>query len=226
MVSMHSRGAIEASDVVAFVSSVAPTIPVLIPRLMHQGFRVAVATQSDDLYSHVIRDKSKHNYSGARLAREVLRGFLPEAMIDQIPIVTLNPMLYPPVHPTVLNDPLRDFFYAKMRSHGITPSLDRAGISLFSEREIARRECLTYPPKPNKDHHLLMLKCILDIPYSRMILLDDKEMNVGGALQLGASGVLVKGELGLSFSDLMDFQYSGVLSEQAGESNDIDDLPC
>jgi hypothetical protein len=165
--------------------------------LILSGIRVSVATFSDDLYTSGIAGfptaESSDRISGARLTQQVLASFLDSKLLNQIPIITLNPALYPPAPE---KDPRREFLKEKVISIG-----QRGG---FREKKLEQfvHVCNKYPPLQNKAWHLHVVSLLLDLDFKDLCLIDDSDDNVISALKLGAVGVKVPLRQGLSWADL------------------------
>jgi len=197
LVSMHSGGSLPTSRLGSYVKSVSPVCKALVPMLISSGIRIAIATFSDDLYTSGIAGfptaEASDRISGARLTQQVLSSFLDAKTLTQIPIVTLNPALYPAAPE---KDPRREFLKEKVISIG-----ERSG---FRGKKLEQfvHVCNKYPPLQNKAWHLHVVSMLLDFEFKDLCLIDDSDDNVISALKLGSVGVKVPLRQGLSWPDL------------------------
>jgi len=198
LVSMHSQGSLPRSKLDAYIQSVSPVCRALLPLLIKCGIRIAIATFSDDLYTSGIAgfpsSDSSDRVSGAQLTQSVLSSFLDPKVLSQIPIITLNPALYPPKVPE--KDPRRDFLRAKVLTIG-----DRSGIH-GKDLERFVHLCNKYPPMAHKLWHLHVIVNLLDLDFKDLCLIDDSDDNVTSALKMGSVGVKVPLRQGLAWADL------------------------
>jgi hypothetical protein len=198
LVSLHSGGSLPKSRLNQYLESTSEVGRALIPALLAQGIRVSIATFSDDLYTSGIAGfpnaSSSQRISGLSLTNEVLSAFLPIETVHSIPIVTLNPALYPSVTD---DDPRRSFLREKIVTIG--QKFLNAGSADYTQFVSL---CATYPPLPNKSHHLQIISNLLGLDLRELCLIDDSDDNVIAAIKAGASGMNVPLRNGLAWEDL------------------------
>ena len=233
LVSQHSGGCVPAASLASFAASATPAVRLLLPHLVEQGFRIAIATFADALYSQYQRG----SVAGEELVRRVLRelpcfakGEEGAKRLAEVPIVTLNPDLYRGyamnaaaaeeqrrMHSvgdgSAASGPrnhLQQFFLTKVAEFGIDP--DHA----------CWEEVSAFPPQSFKNQHLQLIAARLGLPLRALVLLDDRDENVHAAVEAGAHGLFLQHpKRGLLLSDLRisNIQPPAVASSDASNSS-------
>jgi hypothetical protein len=223
LVSQHSGGCVPAEQLETFANSLTETSRILLPYLLENGFHIAVATFADDLYSQY----AKGNVAGVTLVRRVLRecpcfGADTEQAknaLASVPIITINPDLYQieekrSIHTNSANSAaaaeeqgrmiqqsnisensaigkLRTFYHTKVIEFGID-STHSSWLNVSS-----------FPPIPFKNRHLELISSKLNIPIHSLLLIDDRDENCYGALEIGAHALfLTPPKKGLKKNDI------------------------
>ena len=109
----HSQGAIPASSLADYVASLSPASIALLPLLLSNGFNVAIATFSDDLYTQspslfpfffnppTASPTAPPAYlSGRPLVSALLSSFVKPELVSSVITVALHPDLYTAATPT------------------------------------------------------------------------------------------------------------------------------
>ena len=109
----HSQGAIPATSLADYLASLSPASAALLPLLLSSGFHVAIATFSDDLYTHspslfpfffnppaASPTAAPTYYSGRPLVSALLSTFLKPEQLASVLTVALHPDLYTAATPT------------------------------------------------------------------------------------------------------------------------------
>jgi len=228
MVAQHSRGALVEAKLPAFQKSLSEVVIKLIPFLIRRGFKVGVATLSDDLYTELLEQQSNNSdrvpqkyISGRLLVEKILSTFLSTSQWNAIEpyVITLNPGLYHSTFDTEENeDYLKKFFVKKLKDLGVPHPSDSGP---RDKKEQLLKDCYSYPTEPYKIHHLRILRVLTGCEYNEMILIDDKAENVDKAIEMGSGGLLVEGKEALEWADLSTYvllQNTG--SEASSYSSD------
>lgn len=220
----HSGGAIPRGDPLqAFVKSITPVARLLIPALIKAGFQLAIATFSDDLYTHTSSGTASSNFiAGNALVRAVLSDIVTEEQIRQMPIVTLNPGLYEATT-AAKHAKLEGFYREKLETllntheelgrpqrerDRLKNSAEGKGTSNvvqpFNPKALAAQ--FRYPPPPCKHLHLQLLTELYQCEPRAVCLIDDTIENVQKARASNYVGVEVRPvPSGLDAGDLTMF---------------------
>lgn len=225
LVSQHSGGCVSSSSVDEFAESMTKACRQLIPYLLEQGLKVAVATFADDLYAQ----HSRNSIAGVELVKRVL-GELPvfdgqmgRERLRHVPIVTINPDLYV-VETTrgggsssAASEEQRRMKSVCSSSSSSAHSADHARktkeLQDFFESKLCDfgfdtlhpswKICASFPPAPFKNHHLTMIAAKCSVPRHQLLLIDDRDENVDAAVESGAWGLYLQGlKKGLMIADL------------------------
>ena len=225
LVSAHSGGAVSSSGVDEFAESITKASRLLIPYLLEQGLRVAVATFADDLYASY----SRGSIAGVELVKRVL-GELPvfdgqmgRERLRQVPIVTINPDLYVVEIARSNSGSAASEEQRRMKSLGSSSSASAAHsadharktqeLQSFFETKLCDfgfdmmhphwKSCAAFPPAPFKNHHLTMIAAKCSLARHQLLLIDDRDENVDAAVESGSWGLYLQGlKKGLMIADL------------------------
>lgn len=216
LVSQHSGGAVSSNGVDEFAESMTRACRLLIPYLLDQGVKVAVATFADDLYASY----SRNSIAGVELVKRVL-GELPvfdgqmgRERLRHVPIVTINPDLYVVETTRGGSGSAAAEEQRRMKSAASASSAEKTKeLQSFFESKLSDfgfdtmhpswKVCAAFPPAPFKNHHLTMIGAKSGLHRHQLLLIDDRDENVDAAVESGAWGLYLQGlKKGLMVSDL------------------------